>query len=241
MKPIRRYPFSLSTPGFALAASLLALMAYTFSSDAAPKIIHTEPSEFAPVLVFEEHGERCMNFNSVSDPGRQTCVDLKHPDKMVFAYTRMMTSALFLNPAPANVLIIGLGGATLPRALKKILPRTVIDTVEIDPAVANVAQRFFGYEQSPTQRLFLEDGRAFVERAHREGRQYDMIMLDAFDVDYIPVHLLTREFLQHVRAILTPNGILVANTFTNSKMYDQESVTYADVFGDFSICGMATA
>jgi spermidine synthase len=174
-----------------------------------------------------------MNFNSVNDPGRQTCVDLKNPDKMVFAYTRMMTSALFLNPDPENVLIIGLGGATLPRALNKILPHAVIDTVEIDPAVAKVAQRYFGYEPSPAQRLFLEDGRAFIERAHREGRHYDMVMLDAFDVDYIPAHLLTREFLQHVRAILTPNGVLVANTFTNSNMYDQESATYADVFGDF--------
>src|SRR5690606_26578921 len=112
-------------------------------------------------------------------------LDLSDPDKMVFAYTRMMTSALLLKPDTSSVLVIGLGGATLPLALAKILPDATIDSVEIDPAVARVAERFFGYRQGPRQQLFIEDGRAFVERARRAGKQYDMIMLDAFDSDYI--------------------------------------------------------
>jgi len=211
----------------------MLLAGYSLVTHSEPRLIHTEPSEFAPVLVFEEFGERCMNFNSMEDDGRQTCFNLQEPDKMAFSYTRMMTSALFVMPAPKHILMVGLGGATLPRALEKILPDAVIDTVEIDPAVARVAERYFGYKQGPRQRLFIEDGRDFVERAHRDGRQYDMVMLDAFDVDYIPPHLLTIEFLQHVRAILAPDGVLVANTFTRSRMYDRESATYAAVFGDF--------
>lgn len=217
----------------ALAACTAVLVSYSLSGSLAPRLVHTEPSEFAPVLVIEEYGQRCMNFSQIEDHGRQTCFDLSAPEKMVFDYTRMMTSALFVKPDPAKVLIVGLGGATIPIALHKILPRAVIDTVEIDPAVVRVAERFFSYEQGPRQRLFVDDGRAFIERAQREGRTYDMVMLDAFDVDYIPAHLLTREFLQHVRAILTPEGVLVANTFTRSAMYERESATYAAVFGDF--------
>ncbi|MBV6272388.1 fused MFS/spermidine synthase [Alcaligenaceae bacterium CGII-47] len=226
-------PRYLVVLGIVLAACAGALASYALLTAADPRLIHTEPSAFAPVLVIEEHGQRCMNFNEVEDNGRQTCFELANPDKMVFAYTRMMTTALFLMPEPRNVLIIGLGGATIPQALGKIVPDAIIDSVEIDPAVVRVAERYFGYQQGPRQRVFVEDGRAFVERAHREGRQYDMVMLDAFDVDYIPAHLLTLEFLQHVRAILSPNGVLVANTFTNSYLYDQESVTYAAVFGEF--------
>ncbi len=219
--------------GCFLAVCAVALAAYSLLSEADSRLVHTEPSEFAPVFVFEEHGERCMNFEQIESFGRQTCFDLDDPDKMVFAYTRMMASALFVMPKPTNVLIIGLGGATMPRALEKIVPEAAIDTVEIDPAVVRVAERFFGYRQGPRQRVFVEDGRAFVERARGEGRTYDMVMLDAFDVDYIPAHLLTREFLEDVRAILSPDGVLVANTFTNSDMYDQESATYSAVFGDF--------
>ena len=206
-------------------------------SDSAPassaRLLHTEPSDHAPVVVFEQYGERCMNFNEMEGEGRQTCFQLDDPDRMVFEYTRMMTSALFVQPDPSSVLIIGLGGATLPIALHKLLPGALIDSVELDPAVVRVAQQYFGYETGPRQRVFVEDGREFVERAHREGRQYDMIMLDAFDVDYIPAHLLTVEFLQLVREVLASGGLVVANSFAQSRMYERESATYAAVFGDF--------
>jgi len=202
-------------------------------AQAEPQLLHTEPSQFGKILVFEENGERCLNFNSMVDFGRQTCMSLAEPDTLVFRYTRMMVSALFVQPAPRRILIVGLGGATLQKTLARLLPQATIDTVEIDPAIAKVAEAYFGYQPGPRQRLFLEDGRAYIERAHREGRQYDMVMLDAFDVDYIPAHLMTREFLEHVRGILAEDGIVVANTFTNSELYERESATYAAVFGDF--------
>ncbi len=219
-----------------LVVAIVTTIALVFGSGGtAPsaRLLHTEPSEFAPVVVFEQYGERCMNFVAIDAKGRQTCFQLNDPDKMVFEYTRMMTSALFAKPDPKTVLIIGLGGATLPIALHKILPDAMIDSVEIDPAVAQVAQDYFGYEPGPRQRVFIEDGREFVERAHREGRQYDIVMLDAFDIDYIPAHLLTLEFLQHVHDILAPGGVVVANSFARSTMYDRETATYAAVFGDF--------
>lgn len=197
------------------------------------RLVHTEPSEFAPVVVFEQYGERCMNFNEIEGEGRQTCVELDDPDRMVFEYTRLMASALLVKPAPASILIVGLGGGTLPIALHKLLPDAVIDTVELDPAVVRVAQRYFGYETGPKQRVFIEDGRAFIEQAQREGRRYDIVMLDAFDVDYIPPHLMTLEFLEHVRALLPADGLVVANSFAQSRMYERESATYAAVYGEF--------
>src|SRR5690606_18526280 len=101
------------------------------------------------------------------------------------------------------------------------------------PAVLKVAQSYFGYRPGPRQRIFVEDGREFVERARREGAAYDMVMLDAFDIDYIPAHLLTVEFLEQVKGILSSRGVLVANSFARSRMYDRESATYAAVFGSF--------
>ncbi|CAM4391158.1 Polyamine aminopropyltransferase [Bordetella tumbae] len=217
--------FPLAIGGMAL---LLAL-----SLQAEPRLLHSEPSPFGKVLVFEDNGERCLNFNSMTDMGRQTCMDLQEPDDLVFSYTRMMISALFVNPAPQRILIVGLGGATLQKTLAALLPDATIDTVEIDPAVARVAEGYFDYRPGPRQRLFVEDGRAYIENAHRTGQQYDMVMLDAFDVDYVPEHLMTVEFLEHVKGILAKDGIVVANTFTNSNLYERESATYAHVFGPF--------
>jgi spermidine synthase len=155
------------------------------------------------------------------------------PDRFVMNYTKMMMSALFVNPEPTSILIIGLGGGTLPRALAQVVPSATIDVVEIDPAVVRVARRFFAFTPNDRMKVAEVDGRVFVKRALREGRRYDIVMLDAFDHEYIPEHLLTREFLAEVAGLLTPNGLLVANTFSSSRLYDHESVTYAAVFGTF--------
>ena len=58
-------------------------------------------------------------------------------------------------------------------------------------------------------------------------------MLDAFDHEYIPEHLLTREFLQEIKGLLAERGVLAANTFASSRLYDFESATYYSVFGEF--------
>jgi spermidine synthase len=145
----------------------------------------------------------------------------------------MMLSSLFINPQPQRVLIIGEGGGTLPMALQKMVPGAAIDVVEIDPAVDRIAKRFFAFKPGPKTRVIIEDGRVFVKRAARQPVRYDLVMLDAFEADYIPEHMLTREFLQEVKSIMTPNGVLVANTFSNSALYDHESTTYKAVFGEF--------
>ena len=129
--------------------------------------------------------------------------------------------------------IIGLGGGTLPVALQRLLPDATIDIVEIDPAVVRVAERYFGFRKSDKVRVAEIDGRVFVKRAQREQRRYDLVMLDAFDHEYIPEHLLTKEFLEEVASLMTPTGVLAANTFSSSRLYDHESVTYAAVFGEF--------
>ena len=72
---------------------------------------------------------RCLCFTRLCAIGRQTCIDLKQPDRLVFEYTRMMLGALYLKPEPHSILIIGLGGGTLPRTLEKLLPNADIDVV----------------------------------------------------------------------------------------------------------------
>jgi spermidine synthase len=199
----------------------------------AQELIHSERSLYREVLVYQDGSERCMCFTQKCRIGRQTCMNTKAPDRFVMNYTQMMMSALFVNPQPRSILIIGLGGGTLPRALARILPTTRIDVVEIDPAVVRVAKRFFGFAPDARTTVIEADGRVFVKRAMREQRRYDLIMLDAFDHEYIPEHLLTQEFLEEVASLLSPNGVLAANTFSSSRLYDHESTTYFAVFGPF--------
>lgn len=214
-------------------AAMLALLAVAPVEAQAQKLLHSERSLYREVLVYETGSQRCMCFTRNCRIGRQSCMDMRQPDLIALSYPRMMLGALYLKPQPRSILIVGLGGGTLPRALTRILPDTAIDVVEIDPAVVSVAKQYFGFLPNDRVRVIEADGRVFVKRAIREKRQYDLVMLDAFDHEYIPEHLLTREFLREVQKLLAPGAVLAANTFSSSRLYDHESVTYASVFGTF--------
>jgi spermidine synthase len=200
----------------------------------ADKVVHKEQTLYRTVWVEDDaDGTRCMRFSRRQSSLYQTCIDPAAPDHLVLPYTQMLMTALYLKPAPARVLIVGLGGGVLPMALAKLLPEAEIDVVELDPAVIRIAEEYFGFRSGPRVHVTTEDGRVFVKRAMRGGAAYDLVMLDAFDHQYIPEHLETREFLQEVGHILAPDGVLAANTFAHNRLYDSESVTYEQVFGPF--------
>jgi len=223
----------LKTPMLRTFATFLFLLALAPAHAETQKLLHSERSLYREVLVYETGAQRCMCFTRQCRIGRQSCMDMRRPDHIELNYVRMMLGALYLKPQPRSVLIVGLGGGTLPRILTKILPEVRIDVVEIDPAVVRVAQQYFSFTPSERTRVIEADGRVYVKRAIREKRQYDLVMLDAFDHEYIPEHLLTQEFLREVKTLLAPGGVLAANTFSSSRLYDHESVTYASVFGTF--------
>ena len=216
-----------------IAGILVCLFAGVAACPAVARIIHKERSLYQTILIEKRGSTVCMKFSVRRNQRNQSCIDQRRPGKMVFSYTRMMMAALLLNPSPRRVLIAGLGGGTLPTALAAVYPHVLIDVVEIDPAVVNAARQFFGFVAGPRLRVHISDARAFVKRAARNGATYDLVMLDAFNSDYIPEHLMTREFMLETRALLGDDGVLAANTFTASRLYDHESATYRDVFGPF--------
>ena len=215
------------------AALILASGAVVQPRVAAAATLHQERSLYRNIFVTQDGDERCLLFRARRGLGRESCRLMSNPDKLVFEYTQMMLAGLYLAPQPKRILVIGLGGATIPSALQALVPNAEIDVVELDGSVDRVARTYFDFKPGPRTRVSIEDGRVFVKRAGRTGASYDLIMLDAFESDYIPEHMLTREFLAEVKAIMAPRGVLVANTWSSSGLYDHESATYAAVFGEF--------
>lgn len=213
--------------------ALLALLIISAAADAQREVIHEERSQYRNVLVTEFNGQRCMLFNIHRGDMNQTCIDLRNPQRLVFNYTKMSFAGLLLKPEPARILVAGLGGGTIPMVMRELYPEAHIDVLEVDQAVVNVAKEFFGYREDERHQVHVVDARVFIKRAGLQGRQYDYIVLDAFSGEYIPEHLLTLEFLQEVRTLLTDDGVVVANTFASSQLYDYESVTYQAAFGQF--------
>jgi spermidine synthase len=105
----------------------------------------------------------------------------------------------------------------------------VIDTVDIDPDVVDVAKKYFGFREDALMHAYVEDGRQFIEACKAP---YDIIFLDAYGSEDIPYDMATKEFLQAVRRAIAPNGVVASNILraADNRLHDDMVRTYQDVF-----------
>jgi spermidine synthase len=156
------------------------------------------------IRVEEDEEARYMYF----DRTLQSAMNLKNPTELRLIYSRYTSLAFAFRPDAKNILIVGLGGGSIPKKLQKSFPSLQIDVVEIDPEVIQIAKSQFNVRESKNLRLYTQDGRLFLTRTQT---QYDIILLDAYYADAMPFHLATKEFFELAQRKLTPNGLIVAN------------------------------
>lgn len=184
-------------------------------------------------MVYEDGDIRTLRLGKSFEAGKQSGLDIRYPNNLVLEYTRLVFSGLLINDSPQNILIIGLGGGVIPRALNRYFPKAKIDVVDIDSEVLNVAEKYFLFKTGKNISIHISDGRLFVENKIRSNLpvKYDMIILDAFDSSSIPGHLLTKEFLELIDHILDPDGVIVANVLSDNNQFHSIIKTYRKVFG----------
>lgn len=195
--------------------------------------IHQERSLYRNILVTEDSERRCMRFTITATLGQnQSCRYLDNYDRLVFPYAKLVLTSLLVQDNPQRILIVGLGGGTLVHTYHSLFPDAEIIILEIDEAVVRVAEEYFDFEQTDKIKVETVDGRVYIKRAGLRGEKFDLVILDAFNGEYIPEHLMTKEFLEEVKALMPENGMVVANTFSTSRLYSAESATYQHVFGE---------
>ncbi len=121
----------------------------------------------------------------------------------------------------SHVAAVGLGAGTVAAYGR---PGETMTFFEIDPEVVRIASdpALFSYlhDSAATIRTVVGDGRLGLEAA--APGSYDMVILDAFSSDSIPVHLLTEEAMRTYADRLSPNGLLVVHI--SNRAFDLEPV-----------------
>lgn len=130
-----------------------------------------------------------------------------------------MKFSSFITETPLTLLVVGLGGGSLPLFIHDHFLKSRIDAVEIDPSMLEVATQWFGFSQSDRMKVHIADGLDYITSlAGGEARpQYDVIMFDVDSKDPTlgmscpPPAFVDQLFLQKVRSILSHEGIFILN------------------------------
>lgn len=156
--------------------------------------------------VTEERGVRTLHLGSRAI---QSAMRTSRPWDLELAYTRAMMGFVMFNPQPQEVLMIGLGGGSLAKFIRRHREQARVTAVEIDPRVIAAARAHFELPPDDATLSVIEADGALYVRQHPASA--DVILLDGFDAGNQVAALATQTFYDACRRALRPGGILVVN------------------------------
>jgi spermidine synthase len=129
---------------------------------------------------------------------------------------------------PQRIGIVGMGVGTLASYGR---PGDQMRFYEIDGNVVELAQTRFSFlkDSSAHIEIVLGDGRLSLQR--EAPQHFDVLVLDAFSSDAVPVHLLTQEAFQTYRSHLADDGILLVNVSNRHLAVDRVVRASAQTLG----------
>ncbi len=136
-------------------------------------------------------------------------------------------------PAEPRVLSCGAAAGSFSRVFGAVFSRCTVDAVELDPAVVELGERWFGGRGAGGEVYSGVDARVFVECT---DKTYDVVLVDAYEHQiYVPAHVSSRQFFAAVRRCLAPGGVVAINA--GGVSFEDGVVralghTMAEVFGE---------
>ena len=155
-------------------------------------------------------------------------------DDLVFEYSRYYHLIRHFKPNFKQTLIIGGAGYSFPKEYLRTYKNAMLDVVEIDPRMTQIAREGFRLKDDARMNIIHEDGRMFINQA--ESGRYDAVLMDAFGSLFsVPTHLTTVEAVANIHRILTDDGVVIFNlgsaiTGEGSRFLQAELRTYKQVF-----------
>ncbi len=199
--------------GFGLGVGAI-LLAGMFVMNEGGQLLYAERSFFGVnrVFVFQGgshhllmHGNTLHGAQSLNPALRKMPLTYYYPNGPLGQVFEMLKN----DETERKVAVVGLGAGSI--ACYTQVSSLLLTFYEIDPSVERIARnpRYFNFIQdcAPETKVILGDGR--LSLASASDGEYDLIILDAFSSDAVPLHLLTREALQLYLKKLAPSGLLI--------------------------------
>lgn len=190
------------------------------------ELIHHECDDEGPLSVFQHRDRRILTFGNTVE---QSAMQLDRPEQLVHVYTQGMVLGLLLIQVK-RVLVLGLGGGSLVRALTAADPDMHIDVVERRAKVIELARRYFTMPDLPGIRVHCEEAAEFIKNTERK---YDLILADLYQAEGIDQTQLQIEFISQCRNCLSHQGWLLSNQWCNKHLEAKRAQAILEsVFGE---------
>jgi len=204
---------------FALSAGLAIGIAIFLGHDVYSSIGHSRllaRNFYGALVVFDSRGSSTMGpyrtlRHGTIDHGEQFLwpQNQRYPTTYYARFSGVGRAMNVLQmQGPMNVGVIGLGAGTLTTYARPIDHYTVYDINPDVPKIATTQFTFLRDCMAPHE-IVLGDARLSLER--EKPRKFDLLAVDAFSGDAIPVHLLTREAFRLYWRHLKPDGVLAVH------------------------------
>lgn len=168
--------------------------------------MHKSFADDVVVDVSEKDGIRSLHLGSEAI---QSSMRVRDPIELVLGYSRCMFAFLLFREVPKQMVVIGLGGGSIPKFVHHYMPQTRVVAVELLPQVVSIARSMFCLPPDDERlQVVVGDGAAYIANLLDP---VDIIMLDAFGPTGIAEALSTEDFFGRCRDRLIPDGTLLVN------------------------------
>jgi len=194
--------------------------------------LHKAVTPQGPIYVVQDRTGRSLYFGDGPVQGR---ILQANPQRPALGYVQAMTGFLLFQETTASVLQIGLGAGALTRFLLAGLPSTLVDVVEAESVVVDIARRYFDLPTDPRLHVRIGDGAGFV--ANDATSAYDALLVDAYDEVAMSPSISDYGFLAACRERLTPGGVFVINLWNGrANDFAQVLARIDDIFDYRTLC-----
>ena len=179
------------------------------------RFLQRDAEQTTSVDISEIDGVRALHLGNATV---QSAMRINAPFELELTYTRGMMCFLLFNEQVREVVVVGLGGGSIPKYIHRHLPQTRVTTVELNPAVVAAARNQF-HLPADDERLstVLGDGAAYIRE---NPRSTEVLILDAYDSNGLAPELSSQEFYDSCAEALTADGILVVNLWGSDRNFD---------------------
>lgn len=223
-----------------IVSAVLASLALLWVQDVS-KLVYISSDKQIKILDAKYKGRQARFLRIGKSHSSCMFLDTENPLDMSYEYTKYSLLYKAFDNKIDNVLVMGAGAYSVPKALLAELPHAHVDVCDIEPALFELAKQYFRLTTGPRLNNITADCRDFLRSA---SKKYDFIFVDVYSSNSIPEQFTTSEFFRLAKSKLNTHGIIMMNIIgdLSKKLYPSfvfsELKTFLSVFPNSYVFGV---